>query len=506
MASRSQQVVLYVFIALWVAFMARFWMWWLSSYHADIPVQFAINTALLAWTTILPSYYLYFLTKMKKVNLEIRIPSGLRVAMVVTKTPHEPFSVVRETLEAMLTQEYPHDTWLADEEPREEVLRWCGEHDVQVSSRFRVAEYHNPTWPRRTKCKEGNLAYFYDMYGYDQYDVVVQMDADHRPAAGYLEAMLHPFADPAVGYVSAPSICDANAKDSWTVRMRLYAEATLHGSLQAGYNDGWAPLCIGSHYAVRTKALREVGGLGPELAEDHSTTLLMNAFGWRGVHALDAEAHGDGPATFHDCIIQEYQWSKSLMVVLLKYFPKYGRQLSLKLKFQFLFSELWYPLFACSMVLAFLQPVAALVTRTPWAHVGYIDFLAHSVPPVALLMVVVWWVKRNGWLRPQNTPILRWEPVLFELARWPWVLLGIVGALWEVVRAKPVEFRITPKGEAVSRHIPFKTIVPYAFIAGISLLAVIGVQNAGGARGYYFLLLVNAFLYLLLLGAVLLKT
>lgn len=129
---------------------------------------------------------------------------------------------------------------------------------------------------------------------------MAQLDADHVPEPGYLEAMLRPFVDPKVGYVAAPSICDANAHESWVVNARLFAEATLHGSLQAGYNNGWAPLCIGSHYAVRTAALKEIGGLGPELAEDHTTTLMMNSYGWKGVFAFDAEAHGDGPGCFAD--------------------------------------------------------------------------------------------------------------------------------------------------------------------------------------------------------------
>src|SRR5205085_7524266 len=123
---------------------------------------------------------------------------------------------------------------------------------------------------------------------------------------------LRPFADPNVGYVSAPSICDKNASESWAARGRLYVEANMHGSLQAGYNGGWAPLCIGSHYAVRTAALKHIGGLGPELAEDHSTTLLFNANGWKGVHSLDAEAIGEGPETFADFVTQEFQWAKSL--------------------------------------------------------------------------------------------------------------------------------------------------------------------------------------------------
>jgi len=88
-----------------------------------------------------------------------------------------------------------------------------------------VTDYHRLTWPRRTKCKEGNLAYFYDHYGYDNYDFVVQLDVDHTPSPGYLKAMLQPFWDPRVGYVSAPSICDRNAAESWSARGRLHAEA-----------------------------------------------------------------------------------------------------------------------------------------------------------------------------------------------------------------------------------------------------------------------------------------
>ena len=109
-----------------------------------------------------------------------------------------------------------------------------------------------------------------------------------------LRQMLLAFHDPKVGYVSAPGMCDLNAKKSWTARGRLTLECHFHGSLQAGYNRGFVPMCIGSHYAVRTKALKEIGGLGPELAEDHSTTFLMTVHGWIGIHSIDAEAHVRG--------------------------------------------------------------------------------------------------------------------------------------------------------------------------------------------------------------------
>ena len=95
---------------------------------------------------------------------------------------------------------------------------------------------------------------------------------------------------------------------------------------------GYAPSCIGSHYAVRTEALEQVGGLGPELAEDFSTTLILTAHGWQGVFAIDAEAHGNGPDCVADCVTQDFQWARSMIRVLLTVFPHYWKGLSFRAK------------------------------------------------------------------------------------------------------------------------------------------------------------------------------
>ncbi len=241
--------------------------------------------------------------------------------MVVTKAPSEPFSVVADDTEGDARPEtVPHDTWLADEDPSPETLDWC-RSTASSSPRARAG----PTITGRAGrgARAARKATSPSSMTTTATSATIS-SCNSTPTTCQSPAicaeMLRPFADPAVGYVSAPSICDRNAAESWSARGRLYAEASMHGSLQAGYNGGLAPLCIGSHYAVRTAALKEIGGLGPELAEDHSTTLMMNAYGWRGVHALDAIAHGDGPRTFADLVTQEFQWSRSLVMLLLTVF------------------------------------------------------------------------------------------------------------------------------------------------------------------------------------------
>jgi cellulose synthase (UDP-forming) len=487
-----QQRVLLALVLLWATSTGLFWAWWLQPSHWVGPWGMAINTLLFVVVTALPIWTYVFVMRMKRVHPRGLFPVDLRVAMVVTKAPSEPWALVQETLEAMLAQCPAHDTWLADEDPSADVQAWCSSHAVRISSRRDDPNYHNTSWPRRRRCKEGNLAYFYDHYGYKRYDIVVQLDADHRPEPGYLEAMIRPFADKRVGYVAAPSICDRNAANSWVARGRLYAESVLHGPLQLGLNDGFAPLCIGSHYAVRTKALAEIGGLGPELAEDHSTTLLLNSKGWRGVFAVDAQCHGLGPETFEDAMVQEYQWSRSLATILLTITPRVYANLPTKLKLQFLYCQFFYPLRGTMSVVGLLLPAFAMAIAIPWVRVIYPVFLSLWIAQFLLSLLPLYWLKKQQLLNPPNSTLLGWEQMLFELTRGPWVLAGVVSACIDQVWKGARDFRVTSKHkERRPLHLTF--ITPHLLLSLVGALTALFLgANAGAAKGYVLLILISA--------------
>lgn len=501
--TKRQSAQLYLLIGLWLVAAIAFYIWWLQPAHFTGPIRFLFNSLILVWGLLMPGYYFHFVSRMKKPNPALEIPSSWRVAMITTKTPAEPFARVQQTLLAMKAQTPAHDTWLADEDPTPATLKWCADHGIYVSCRKGVPGYHNDTWPRRKKCKEGNLAYFYDTYGYDKYDFVAQLDADHIPAPGYLKAMLAGFHDPTVGYVSAPSICDVNAGDSWTARGRLFLEGHIHGTLQAGYNNkGWSPMCIGSHYAVRTAALKESGGLGPELAEDHSTSLLLCAHGWRGIHSIDAIANGDGPATFTDGMVQEFQWARSLVMIFLGITPRYLGTMPFSLQFQFLFGQLWYFCFGGVLLGTYLLPLLALAFGASFAHVGYVEFLLWSTPPTVASLAVIHWIKKQGLLRPSSAKVLSWEVVLFQLARWPWVVWAIIDAAKCTFTNATLEWKITPKGNAARPGIQSTMLMPYFFIVTGSLLASIFHPHSPYTGVYFYLTLFNLFTYVALLAAI----
>lgn len=490
------RVVVGLLTAGWLGTLVAFWAWWLRPEHLVTWPGLLVNTALLVYLAVLPGYFMVAVNRLREVSPQLPVP-GVRVAFVVTKAPSEPWPVARATLEAMLAQDFPHpyDVWLCDEDPAEHTVAWGRSRGVRVATRRGMAHYHRPHWPRRTRCKEGNLAWFYDNWGYAEYDVVAQLDCDHVPEPTYLAEMVRPFADPAVGYVAAPSICDGNAAGSWSARGRLHREATFHGPSQTGHQDGMAPSCIGSHYAVRTVALRDAGGVGPDLAEDFSTSFLLTSAGWEGAFAHRAEAHGDGPHTFAAMATQEYQWSRSLVTLLLGLVPGHLGRLSWRLRGRYLFALTYYPLLTLTTVIGLLLPPAAAVTGVPWVRVDYVQFLLHWLAiPVWLVLITVL-LRRRGLLRPRRSPLLSWENCLYVLTRWPWIAWGVAAAALQRVRPRPVGFAVTPKSRDGLERLPTRLVLPYLVITvGLSTAALVG-EASTRATGYVFLCLVGSLAY-----------
>ena len=490
----KQRLQFSVIIGCWLLGTAVYWWWWLSPEHVVGAHVMVANSLIFFYITALPAYSYFFALRMRRVNQERPLDAGWRLAMVVTKAPAEPWPMLKETLCSMLAQEPVHDTWLADEDPSPDTLNWCKSHGVKVSCRKQAANYHNQAWPRRRRCKEGNLAYFYDHYGYENYDIVVQLDADHRPQPGYLAAMARPFLDPKVGYVAAPSICDRNRETSWSARGRLYFEAVLHGPLQMGYCHGWQPICIGSHYAIRTTSLQQIGGLGPELAEDLSTSLMFIAKGWKGTFASEAICNGLGPDTFQDCMTQEFQWSKSITTLLLQYSLQWLSPLPWHLKAQLLFVQLFYPIRGLLSMAALVISAIALLTAYPWISLNYIRFLSLNGLEFLLTLLPCLWLQQHGFLRPNNIRVISWETWLFEMTRGPWVLLGVTSAIWDHLFKRSNGFLITRK-DGLARTVPPGFLYPYCICALLAVGIAVAVPNAGPAQGYYLLILLVGSLF-----------
>ncbi len=496
---RRARVAVAALTVAWVATYVIFWIWWLLPQHRTDALPFTVNTVILAWVSTVPVYFLLTANRLQRVSPTLEIPQ-VRVAMVVTKAPSEPWPLTRTTIEAMLCQDFPYayDVWLCDEDPTDETLAWCHRNRVRVSTRRGVQEYQRETWPRRRRCKEGNLAYFYDRFGYRDYDVVSQLDCDHVPEPTYLAEMVRPFADPAIGYVGAPSVCGKNRHQSWAVRGRLFVEATFHGAHQLGHNGhkgDLAPVCIGSHYAVRTTALASIGGIGPELAEDFSTSYLMNVAGWCGAFAVDAHADGDGPTDFPAEITQEFQWSRSLGVIMLNLMPRTLSRLPFRKRIRFGFALAWYPMLVATFAAGLSLTAAAAVFNIQWVRVNYFEFVVLVGALSCWLLAIYGVLRAHRLLRPNDAPALSWEGTFYVLTRWVYNGWGLLAALIQIVAPRPLELKVTPKNVKAVVPLPVRTVLPYMVIAAVlSIAALVGINHRGPV-GYIFLCLLNAAAY-----------
>jgi hypothetical protein len=193
-------------------------------------------------------------------------------------------------------------------------------------------------------------------------------------------------------------------------------------------------------------------------------------------------------------VVQEFQWSRSLVTILLQHTRRHYRGLTPRLRFQFLFSQLWYPIFALTMLLSFAMPIIALLLDFTFVNVPYFEFLAHFLPMAMVLTILAFGWRATGTFRPYDAKILSWESAVFVFARWPWAILGTLTAIADTLMRRTTEFRVTPKGMAAAQ-LPVSVVAPYAVLSLVSALAAFAIGPLHHANGYYVFAVVNAFVY-----------
>ena len=252
--SRGQRVIYWALTALWAVVVLQFWRWWLApEHHGALGLYVATSLPLAYLTTVLPSFYWFFVGRMRRPVHQEPAP-GRRVALITLCVPsHETLDVIADQLRALTQVRYPHDSWVLDEGADPEIEALAAELGVRYFTRKGKPLWNQPGPPFQAKTKAGNVNAwldFVEMEGLD-YDVFVQLDIDHHPAPEYLDRTLGYFDDPEVAWVQAPSVC--GNLDSWTARGLAEQDLVLQGPLQMGfYGHSRTPFIIGSHTSYRT--------------------------------------------------------------------------------------------------------------------------------------------------------------------------------------------------------------------------------------------------------------
>lgn len=463
--SKAQQLQYGLWVVVWLVVNVGFWAWWLKPDHAGTWYLFVpMSIALFYEATLLPSFYLFFLSKMRR-PVHKPAPRGLRVALITLCVPSsESIDVIEKQLKAMVNVDYPHDNWILDEGNDPEVKALAAKYGVNHFSRKGVAMYNQPNPPFKAKTKAGNVNAWIHAHG-AAYDYFVQFDIDHLPRPDYLDMTLgHLATDPKVAWVQAPSVY-GNYGESWAARGSSEQELVLQGPLQMGfYGFSQTPFIIGSHCTYRMSAINEIGGFQPTRAEDHLDTVELAARGYHGVFVPEAIAIGDGPESFDTYLAQQFAWAYSMIQVLFQHTPRLIKHYTPKQAVQFLFAQTWYTCWSTAMLVMFLMPVLALLTNQPITRNTVFNEAMMWYLPLPLTAYGIF-----RWSKPWQKPTglnLSWRGILLHVARWPVVTWALINVLWGV--QKP--YMITPKGQKVGER-PFNlgAHAPYFGLIFISL-------------------------------------
>lgn len=483
--TRKDKVVYWIWINVWIGVNILLWVWWLQREHITSPIFFLVTTLVLLYeTTLLPTFYLFFLGKMRWPK-EVKPQSGLRVAMLTAIVPSkESIDVLEKTLEGMVTVTYPHDNWVLDEENDPSVKKLCQKLGVKHFSRKGVPKYNQNCYPFKAKTKAGNYNAWLDAVGYVKYNIIVQLDIDHVPIPSYLEEVLGHFRDPMVAWVQAPSLY--GNFEHWTALGSTEQELVLQGPLQMGfYGFCHTPFIIGSHNTLRVKALEEIGGFSETRAEDHLNTVKLASCGYKGVFVPKQIATGMGPENFDTYVSQQFAWAYSMIQILLRYVPKYARKYCPRQRLQFLFVQTWYALWGTTYGVLFLLPILALLFNTPITSIPFLPFIMRYLPVIATSFGVYCWSRK--WFQPKGF-FLSWRSIVLHIARWPIVLWALINAVFNIKRP----YMITPKGVNKGERRPFKLQVhlPYIFSCTAALgasayfIKTVLRQGSSDAQGY----------------------
>ena len=375
--------------------------------------------------------------------------------------------MLEKTLAALVSLEYPHDTWVLDEGDDSEVKRLCTRLGVLHFSRKHLPPYQTLVGAFEAGSKHGNYNAWLHTTGFRRYDIVSAFDPDHVPVRGFLSAALGYFTDPKVGYVQFPQAY-YNRNSSFIARGAWEESRGFYSIVQRVNQALGSPTVIGCHNTHRVAALREVGGLAPHAADDLLITLLYRSRGWQGVYVPRIMAQGLAPVDWYGYLAQQRRWARSLLDIKLRVLPRISAGWPFTQR-----------LFSFVQGLTYLQDAMVGLGAVIWLPLMIMTGFGQSavsrlasvdIAAVLGVLLVTDLYPHRFFLDAADGFGFHWRAAVVRFAKWPYTVLS----LWEVIRNRQFPYTLTRKDRAGGRvlfwpHIVVALIMSAAWFAGAEL-------------------------------------
>lgn len=380
-------------------------------------------------------------------------PAGLSVDVLIT-TYNEELDVLRPTVAAALSMDYPHVTYVLDDGRRDEVRLLCDELGARYLTR-----------PDNAGAKAGNInAALPRTSG----EFIAIFDADHAPFANFLTELLGYFRDPAVGFVQAPQAyynLDSfqHARRVRSTNQNPWHEQSVFYDVILPGKDRWdAAFWCGSSAILRREALQAVGGVDTRtVTEDMHTAMRIHAAGWTSVYHDRELAVGIAPDDAAAFLVQRQRWAMGAVQILRIDNPLFARGLTWRQRLSYFASVAYVFEYLPKAIYLATPAIALTVGALPMNEMGW--NLLFRFLPFWLLGVTA-----THLLTARSNPYLRAER--FHLLKL-WIMLR---AMSTVIWPRKLRFEVTPKSGTGEDHPAWNLrLIRWQLLAGAASLGAV---------------------------------
>jgi cellulose synthase (UDP-forming) len=370
------------------------------------------------------------------------------VDIFTTYCADEPYEMVINTLRAIQNIDYPHTTYLCDEEGDPYLSMICEELGVEHIVR------HD-----RKDAKAGNIN---NALQVAEGDICLILDPDHIPVPDFLNHVLPYFQDPKVGFVQCVQGY-YNRKESLVAYGATEQTYTFYGPMMTTMGSYGTAQAIGANCTFRRDALDSIGGHAAGLSEDMHTAMQLHAKGWKSVYVPLPLSYGLVPATLSAYYKQQLKWSRGTFELLFVTYPRLFSQFTWRQRLHYLTMPLHY-LLGVTQLIDLLIPILSLVMMRLPLKLDLMVFATAFLPLFATTLLIRQYAQR--WLIEKHEAGFHLFGGILSSGTW-WVY--ILGLIYTIFRVE-VPYLPTPKQDRMRNN--FLLCLPNILMILLTLSAV----------------------------------
>jgi len=370
-------------------------------------------------------------------------------------TYNEPLKVVRPTVLAALSVDWPRDklnVYILDDGRRPEFRAFAASAHVGYLTR-----------PDNAHAKAGNINAALER---TSGDLVAIFDCDHVPTRSFLQMTAGWFTrDPKMALVQTPH--HFHSPDPFERNLDHFRRVPNEGSLFYGLiqpgNDLWdAVFFCGSCAVLRRDPLLEVGGIAVEtVTEDAHTALRLHRKGYKAAYIDVPQASGLATESLSAHVGQRIRWARGMVQIFRIDNPLLGRGLSLVQRLCYANAMIYF-LHAIPRLIFLTAPLAFLILGSHIFNATPLMVLAYAGPHLAHLAL-------TGGRTRSRYRHAHWAQI-YEAVLSFYILIPTTLAL---IMPRMGTFNVTAKGGKVEqRYFDWRIAVPILVILGLNIFGI----------------------------------